>query len=576
MTGERHALLVGCGTFDDPDIPPLPGALRDVEALRAVLAERGGFAGVTALVDPTLTEFRRAVAALYHGRRKDDFVLFYFAGHGKLDHVSDDFHFVARDTELVHLSATAVERDFLLARMGRSGARRQAVILDCCHAAAALPGTRRVGPERVHDEASFAIEGYGTEFLAATDKLLLAHEEAGVGLFTGALIEGLAGAAGADDAETITLRDLDAYVRARLAGRIADPTKDMRPIYGCHTETTFPLVTKQRRRLPLPPDLVEALTHDVVYARLGAVDALLERVEAEPLHAPDAVALVERRLADDAERDFQVRAKLERARKTLVGAPAPPPAPTVPRAEPTRLTVFRDVDAPWCPEMVAIPAGRFTMGSPPDEEGRDDDEGPQHEVSVPTFAIGRYPVTFAEYDHFCGVTGREKPDDKGWGRGRRPVINVSWNDAEAYLAWLSEATGKPYRLPSEAEWEYACRAGTTTPRYAEPLGDIAWFGENSDWRTHPVGEKAANDWGLHDTLGNVREWCADHWHGSYEGAPSDGSAWIDVMVARGAVRVFRGGSWRDGAPGCRAACRGGDHPDYRDVILGFRPARGQG
>jgi formylglycine-generating enzyme required for sulfatase activity len=450
------------------------------------------------------------------------------------------------------------------------------VILDCCHAAAALPGARRVGPERVHDEASFAIEGYGTEFLAATDKLLLAHEEAGVGLFTDALIEGLKGAAGPDDAETITLRDLDDYVRARLAERIADPTKDMRPIYGCHTETTFPLVTKPRRRLPLPPDLVEALTHDVVYARLGAVDALLERVEAEPRHRADAVALIERRLAEDAERDFQVRAKLERARATLAADPVRPSTPAVPRAEPAPLTVFRDVEEPWCPEMVAIPTGRFTMGSPPGEEGRYDFEGPQHEVSVPAFAIGRYPVTFAEYDHFCDATGREKPNDKGWGRGRWPVIYVSWDDAEAYLAWLSEATGQPYRLPSEAEWEYACRAGTTTPRYAEPLADIAWSEENSGGATHPVGEKAANAWGLHDTLGNVNEWCADHWHSSYDGAPSDGTAWLDSNAERGADRVFRGGSWDGGARSCRAAYRGRFGPDFWFGDIGFRPARGQG
>jgi formylglycine-generating enzyme required for sulfatase activity len=450
------------------------------------------------------------------------------------------------------------------------------VILDCCHAAAALPGARRVGPERVHDEASFAIEGYGTEFLAATDKLLLAHEEAGVGLFTDALIEGLEGAAGADDAETITLRDLDDYVRARLAERIADPTKDMRPIYGCHTETTFPLVTKPRRRLPLPPDLVEALTHDVVYARLGAVDALLERVAAEPRHRADAVALIERRLADDAERDFQVRAKLERARAILPAAPAPLPATAVPRAEPAPLTVFRDVDAPWCPEMVRIAAGRFTMGSPPDEEGRWDREGPQHEVQVPAFAIARYPLTFDEYDHFCEVTGRDKPDDEGWGRCRRPVINVSWHDAQDYMAWLSEATGCAYRLPSEAEWEYACRAGTTAARYAEPLADIAWFFEKSGARTRPVGEKAANGWGLHDTLGNVLEWCADPWHDTYEGAPLNGEPWVDANAERSAYRVFRGGSWLYEARRCRAAYRDRLRPDSRFGSLGFRPARGQG
>jgi formylglycine-generating enzyme required for sulfatase activity len=565
MTGERHALLVGCGTFDDANIPPLPGALRDVKELKRVLEDRGRFATVTPLLDPSLAEMREAIAKLYHGRRKDDFILFYFAGHGRLDPLEDEFYYLVRNSKLLYVSATAVEREFLLKQMRRSGARRQAVILDCCHAAAALAGAREVPPERVLDEHSFAIEGYGTEFLAATDKLLLAHEEQGVGLFTDALIEGLKGAAGADDAETITLRDLDDYVRARLAERIADPTKDMRPIYGCHTETTFPLVTKQRRRLPLPPDLVEALTHDVVYARLGAVDALLDRVAKEPLHAPDAIALIERRLADDAERDFQVRAKLERARAQLAEAPAPRP-----------LTIFRDVDAPWCPEMVAIPAGRFTMGSPPDEEGRWADEGPQHEVDVPAFAIGRYPVTFAEYDDFCEATGRDKPGDAGWGRGRRPVINVSWDDAAAYLAWLSEVTGKPYRLPSEAEWEYAGRAGTTTARYAEPLGDIAWFGENSGGRTHPVGEKAANGWGLHDTLGNVWEWCADHWHGGYESAPQDGAAWLDTNVGRGALRVRRGGSWGDVARNCRAAYRFRLHPDNRLDDLGFRPARGQG
>jgi formylglycine-generating enzyme required for sulfatase activity len=453
------------------------------------------------------------------------------------------------------------------------------VILDCCHAAAALPGARRVGPERVHDEASFAIEGYGTEFLAATDKLLLAHEEAGVGLFTDALIEGLKGAAGPDDAETITLRDLDHYVRARLAERIADPTKDMRPIYGCHTETSFPLVQKAPTLLRLPEDLIAGLNHELYLARAGAVDAIREAVAAQPLYREPALAALRARLAS--ERDYQVRRKLDDAIAALSKPTVVPTAPPEParRQQPEPLTVFRDVDAPWCPEMVAIPAGRFTMGSPSGffgiggEDGRFSDEGPQHEVSVPAFAIGRYPVTFAEYDHFCEVTGRAKPEDIGWGRGRRPVIYVSADDAEAYLAWLSEATGCTYRLPSEAEWEYACRAGTTTPRYAEPLGYIAWFGENSGERTHPVGEKAANAWGLQDTLGNVWEWCADHWHGSYEGAPSDGSAWIGDSSA---LRVVRGGSWFGGARRCRAAYRYRYEPGRRDDNLGFRPARGQG
>jgi Sulfatase-modifying factor enzyme 1/TIR domain len=152
--------------------------------------------------------------------------------------------------------------------------------------------------------------------------------------------------------------------------------------------------------------------------------------------------------------------------------------------------VFRDIDAPWCPEVVALPAGAFLMGSPENETGRYGDEGPQHQVTVGRrFAIGRYPVMFEEYDHFCVATQREKPADQDWGRGRRPVINVSWQDAVAYSEWLAKETGKPYRLLSEAEWEYACRAGTTR-RYA--FGDAitpkdANYVESKLGRTTEVG-----------------------------------------------------------------------------------------
>ena len=126
--------------------------------------------------------------------------------------------------------------------------------------------------------------------------------------------------------------------------------------------------------------------------------------------------------------------------------------------------MFRD--APFAPELVVIPAGEFMMGSTDEEEGAYEDERPQHRVTIGRrSAIGRCPVTFAEYDRFCEAKQREKPEDQGWGRERRPVINVSWQDAQAYITWLSQETGRAYRLPSEAEWEYACRAGTTT-RYS--------------------------------------------------------------------------------------------------------------
>ncbi len=240
------------------------------------------------------------------------------------------------------------------------------------------------------------------------------------------------------------------------------------------------------------------------------------------------------------------------------------------------VAVIRDVDAPWCPELVTLPAGAFVMGSPDTEKERFDDEGPQHTVTIGNrFAIGRYAVTFEEYDAFCEATGHETPDDQGWGRGRRPVINVSWRDARAYCEWLSKETGFPYRLPSEAEWEYACRAGTTT-RFAfgdEITEEAANFGSKVG-RTADVGAYPPNAWGLCEMHGNVWEFVEDVWQHSYEGAPDDGAAWIDVEGEQSSRhRVVRGGSWLNYPGGCRSACRNRVVPNDRSFIGGFRVAR---
>ena len=242
--------------------------------------------------------------------------------------------------------------------------------------------------------------------------------------------------------------------------------------------------------------------------------------------------------------------------------------------------VFRDCED--CPEMVVVPAGSFRMGC---VSGQDclDDEFPVHEVRVPSFALGRYEVLFEEYDRFVAATGRESPpdgwpwEDVGWGRGGRPVINVSWEDATAYAEWLSAETGERYRLPSEAEWEYAARAGTTT---AYSWG--ADIGQNrancrdcgSRWdeeQTAPAGSFAANAWGLHDMHGNVWEGVEDCWHDSYARAPADGSAWT-----RGGDcgrRVLRGGSWDNPPWVLRSAIRSWNGVGDRYVDVGFRLAR---
>ena len=228
------------------------------------------------------------------------------------------------------------------------------------------------------------------------------------------------------------------------------------------------------------------------------------------------------------------------------------------------------------PEMVLIKGGCYQMGSPRDEEGRDSDEE-QHDVCVEDFYIGKYEVTFAEYDAFAEATGRKKPGDEGWGRENRPVINVSWFDAVAYLEWLSEQTGKQYRLPTEAEWEYAARAGTPTPyHFGNTINTSqANFG-GSLGRTVPVGQYEANDWDLHETAGNVSEWVQDCWHNSYKGAPVDGSAWEeeDCYTSRPSHRhVARGGAWSDVPGYLRSAFRGRGPSGASNESLGFRVTR---
>ncbi|WP_426957380.1 formylglycine-generating enzyme family protein [Muricoccus radiodurans] len=227
--------------------------------------------------------------------------------------------------------------------------------------------------------------------------------------------------------------------------------------------------------------------------------------------------------------------------------------------------------------MLPIPPGAFRMGSPDEEDGHEDSECPTRIVRIARpFALGRTPVTFAEWDLFAEATGRYRPPDEGWGRGNRPAVNLSWNDTQAYLAWLRDRTGRPYRLPSEAEWEYAARAGTETPYpWGHDFGPGRAHGlhEGCDLGgecTVPVGSFPPNAFGLHDMLGNMWEWVEDCWNEFYLGAPGDGSAWLKGDCGR---RVLRGGSWMDVPRQMRSASRNRNGVDFRCNDYGFRVAR---
>ena len=236
-------------------------------------------------------------------------------------------------------------------------------------------------------------------------------------------------------------------------------------------------------------------------------------------------------------------------------------------------TVFKDCEE-VCPELVVVAAGSFTMGSPAEEAGRRQGEGPRHPVAFRSaFAIGRYEVTFAEYDA-CVEDGAcvHRPNDQGWGRGRRPVVDVSWNDAQAYVAWLSEKTGQRYQLPSESEWEYAARAGTSTPWHTGRaiLTDDANI-LNAFGKTVAVGAYPPNAFGLHDVHGNVDEWVLDCLDTGYVGAPNDGSAATSGDCAQ--ARLYRGGNFSDEPAQARSAGRWRAPQAARNTGLGFRVVR---
>ncbi len=235
--------------------------------------------------------------------------------------------------------------------------------------------------------------------------------------------------------------------------------------------------------------------------------------------------------------------------------------------------------------LMLIPAGEFLMGAPEDEPESYADEKPQHLVNVPQFLMGRYPITQAQWRRvvygYPQIKRELNPDPSEFKGDNRPVENVSWEDAQEFCERLSAQTRKEYRLPSEAQWEYGCRAGTKTPfHFGEIItAEIANYNGTEIYNNGPEGEYRkqtievgmfpANEWGLHDMHGNVLEWCEDDWHSDYEGAPSDGSAWVE-SDRESTNRLLRGGSWNNDPVNCRSAYRGNDSRDGRNGNIGFR------
>jgi formylglycine-generating enzyme required for sulfatase activity len=509
----RVALVIGNDSYPDASTP-LSTTIKDARTL-AEEFRRSEFE-VDLKENVGKEDMQRAVDAFTGKIRSGTVALFYFSGYGIQ---------VARQTYLIPVNAQmwteaevrrdGVSVDALLAEMNRKGAKVKIIILD---AARRNPFERRFRASAAGLAALDAPDGTLALYSAAPGKVI--NDGTGANsLFVSELIKEL---------RSPNLTAEEVFNRARIGVSRASNNEQV-------------------------PWVASSLLEEFYFGSSRPVATAPAATPAPPPAATPAPAP---------------------ARPAPAPAPARPPqvSSTAPATDPANLKpgdIFRDCSG--CGELVVVPAGSFDMGSTTEYEN------PVHRVSIAKpFAIGRYEVTFGEWDQCVDDGGcKHRPEDRDWGRGDRPVINVSWLDAKAFVTWLSQKTGKTYRLPTEAEWEYAARGGTNT---------AYWWGRDVGSRqancrecntgdvqkTAPVGSYKPNAFGLYDTAGNAAEWIEDCWNDSYRGAPNNGSAWTSGQCR---LRVLRGGAFDSQAKYLRSMARFRYDTDVRYIANGFRVVR---
>ncbi len=599
-----------------PGLKPLVAAINDARAMQAVLAnpDIGDFQ-VIPLENPDAREMTEAIDDLFNTCHASDTLLLYFAGHGVKDDQGRLFFATRNTTKYADgrlKTSTAVPTRTVRELMETSSAARRVIILDCCFSGAFVQGDTLRDDGAVDVKAELAGEGWAV--LTATTSTQYSREQEGedLAIYTRYLVQGLSdGTADLDGDGAISADELHQYVERELK-KSAPTMKPQRHIGKTgeriilakaainHRErqyrqfladairsSTIRPATRarldlERDRLHLSPERAAALEQQALQPYLDYDQNLTRYAQiflAEVRHdyplSPEA-----RQELDDIQTRLNLKptdaAKREATILKAEGlAPEPSSSSPQPPTPNSALRTFRfeivtvndkgsiterqqreaqqfleDLGNGITLDMVQIPGGEFLMGAADGEEGASNDEYPQHRVTVTEFFMGKYPITQAQYQAIVG----KNPSRFTENGSNRPVENVSWKDAMEFCQRLSKKTGKDYRLPSEAEWEYACRAGTTTPFYfgATITPDLVNYDGNYPYgnaakgeyrqQTTEVGSFPPNAHGLYDLHGNVWEWCADNWHGNYNQAPSDGSIW-KTKDFNNDPHVLRGGSW---------------------------------
>ena len=581
------AVVVGNRHYQE-GIPEVIYAHRDAAAFREYLVGVRGFhpENIIDLTDATQGEMTRTFGSasnhegqLYYflpdrlGGTSE--VVVFYSGHG-VPGTDGKAYLATADADLGTAHLTAYPLAQLYTNLGKLSAKSVTVYLDACFSGGSQGGALPTSASPIYRAAELptGVAREMTVLTAASGKELASWDEnARHGMFTHHLLNALYGSGDGDGDGEVTAREAKRYLDMHLTRAVGRAY--MRPqtatLIG---EAGAVLASAPGGSFPRRPEVGPAERPEQPFTVL-----------ADPADARVRILNIEERYRPGMELpagEYRVEASLE-GHETTVQTVRHAEGSTEHRIVLRRSVVRRSAgerfrDCPDCPEMVVIPAGRFRMGCVSGLDCRDR-EKPVHEVTIPhAFALSTHEVTFAQWDACVagGGCGGHRPGDRGWGRGDRPVINVSWEGAQSYVAWLSRETGESYRLPSEAEWEYAARAGTATKySWGNEIGvnRANCDGCGSRWdgqQTGPVGSFAPNGFGLYDMHGNVWEWVEDCWNGSYAGAPSDGGARLSGDCAQ---RVLRGGSWLDFPRFLRAAFRIRDTTGFRYDVLGFRVAR---
>ncbi len=619
--GRYHALVIGNNKYQH--LSDLKTAVNDANDL-ALILERDYEYSVTRLLNATRADILESLVKLRETLTPADNLLIYYAGHGYLDEIVDQGYWLPVDAE-ESVPTNWVSMTTVTGMLKAIRAKHVMVVADSCYSGtlvrAAQVGLKTSKDKRAWIERMLTKRARVALVSGGLEPVVDSGGDGRHSAFATAFLGVLGDNDGVMDGQAV----FDAIKRP-LALR-ADQTPRYSDIRKAdHGGGEF-LFVKRRviKPAPSPPGPVAAV---VAQSPVSSVDK--EAMFWETIQKSNNPDFYDAYLKQYPNGTFAFLAKAKIAELTTTSsqtASAPPSKPAVtvspmaavkvsPRDEakvlartanvrarpssqgarlkPARVRIATGFypktaggfapgrifkDCPECPEMVVVAADSFVMGSPESDTGDGGGEGPRHRVTIPrSFAVGEYEVTFAEWDACVAAGGCNgyRPDDRGWGRGRQPVINVNLDDARAYVSWLRRTTGKSYRLLSESEWEYVARGGTTTRYYWG--NDVGRNNANCDgcgsrWdddQTAAVGSFEANGFGLHDVHGNVWERVEDCWNESYSGAPADGSAW---KTGDCSLAVARGGSWNYDPMGNHDAYSVWVGTEQRDDYLGFRVAR---